>query len=96
MSERDLISRTPNPNTLASLTAELIALGVARGDTLLVHASLSNIGWTVGGARTVIEALFNAVGSAGTICMPAPQRAFKRSRPVGESAGPGGLGSRHL
>jgi aminoglycoside 3-N-acetyltransferase len=71
MSELDIIQRTPSPNTLASLLVQLKALGVTEGDTLLVHSSLSKIGWTVGGARTVIEALQTAVGLTGTIVMPA-------------------------
>lgn len=48
----------------------LIALGVKKGDVLMVHTSLKNIGYVCGGAEGVIEALIEAVGEEGTIMMP--------------------------
>jgi aminoglycoside 3-N-acetyltransferase len=42
-----------------------------RGNTLVVHASLSRFGEVDGGARTVCTALIDAVGESGTIVMPA-------------------------
>ena len=49
----------------------LRAAGAAEGDVLLVHCSLSAFGNVVGGEQAVIAALRRAVGSAGTIAMPA-------------------------
>lgn len=54
-----------------TLVAELRRLGIRRGMDLLVHSSLSSLGWVEGGAETVIEALLVAVSPSGTLLMPA-------------------------
>jgi aminoglycoside 3-N-acetyltransferase len=59
------------PSTVASLTGDLRALGIEEGDVVLVHASLSRLGWVVGGAQAMVEALLAAVGASGTLIMPA-------------------------
>jgi aminoglycoside 3-N-acetyltransferase len=56
--------------TRAELTSGLTNLGVQPGDILLVHARMSALGYVPGAARTVVEALVEAVGSNGTIMMP--------------------------
>jgi Aminoglycoside N3''-acetyltransferase len=56
---------------LNHIAEDLLSLGVCRGDLLLVHASLSSLGRVEGGARTVVEALLRAIGSGGTLLMPA-------------------------
>ena len=45
-------------------------LGLCAGDTVMVHTSLSKMGYVCGGAQTVIEALIETVGEEGTIMMP--------------------------
>jgi aminoglycoside 3-N-acetyltransferase len=57
---RELITRE-------RLAADLRALGVQSGQTLLVHASLRQIGWVEGGASTVVAALIDVLGSGGTL-----------------------------
>ncbi len=52
------------------LTSQLASLGIERGDHLLVHSSLSSIGWVKGGADTVVGALLQSVGDAGTVLFP--------------------------
>lgn len=45
------------------------ALGLKSDDTVLVHSSLSSIGWVVGQEVTVIEALLESLPQ-GTLMMP--------------------------
>jgi aminoglycoside 3-N-acetyltransferase len=57
--------------TRSRLVEGLSSLGVEPGALLLVHSSLSSLGWVCGGAQAVIEALQEAVGERGTLVMPA-------------------------
>lgn len=45
-------------------------LGLKKGQAVMVHTSLSNLGFVCGGAQIVIEALIECVGEEGTIMMP--------------------------
>lgn len=60
----------PLPACRTSLAADLRALGVRPGMTLIVHSSLKSLGWVVGGSVAVILALEDALGAAGTLVMP--------------------------
>jgi aminoglycoside 3-N-acetyltransferase len=55
------------PATRSSLGAELTALGLRTGDSVLVHAALRRVGPVLGGPDTVIDALLDAVGPRGTL-----------------------------
>lgn len=70
MSEADAIAAVDRPATRASLAADLASLGVERGMTLMVHSSLSRLGFVAGGAQAVVLALLDAVGPDGTLMMP--------------------------
>lgn len=61
---------TGRPWTRADMVSSLRDLGVNEGDMLIVHSSLSAMGYVVGGAQAVVDALIDAVGPDGTIVMP--------------------------
>jgi aminoglycoside 3-N-acetyltransferase len=56
--------------TRATLAGQLRELGVRPGDILLVHTSLSSLGWVSGGAVAVVRALLDALGPEGTLVVP--------------------------
>ncbi|MFC4987203.1 MULTISPECIES: aminoglycoside N(3)-acetyltransferase [Saliphagus] len=70
MSEWEAIERVAEPVVPSRIVADLRALGIEGGETLLVHSSLSAIGWVPGGAPAVLDALQRAVSEAGTLMMP--------------------------
>lgn len=65
---RDAAGR--EPVTPSRLVAELDALGLRRGAVVIVHTSLSKLGWVPGGAQGVIAALLSVLGDDGTLVMP--------------------------
>ncbi|HKZ69192.1 MAG TPA: AAC(3) family N-acetyltransferase [Anaerolineales bacterium] len=70
MTEADTIARADSPATVDSLAADLRALGLAPGMTILVHSSLSLLGWVCGGPVAVILALEEVLTPEGTLVMP--------------------------
>jgi aminoglycoside 3-N-acetyltransferase len=52
------------------LSADLRALGLEPGMTVLVHSKLSAIGWVAGGPVAVVQALLDVLGPEGTLVMP--------------------------
>lgn len=66
----EVISRTPFPQTRYSLANDLHQLGLNSGAVVLVHSSLSSLGWVCGGAVAVIQALLDVVTESGTVAMP--------------------------
>jgi aminoglycoside 3-N-acetyltransferase len=71
MPEHNVLQSTPIPRTCASLAADLQHLGLHAGMTVLVHSSLSALGWVSGGPVAVIQALMNVLTPIGTLVMPA-------------------------
>ena len=60
-----LLSRPPVTKT--DVGRQLRDLGVVSGDVLMVHCSLSSLGYVVGGADAVVSALLEVLGSSGTL-----------------------------
>lgn len=61
--ERKLVLKEDIINSLKEV-------GVKPGQNIMVHTSLSSLGFVCGGAQMVIEALLECVGETGTIMMP--------------------------
>ena len=70
MREGQIVCKTKTLATVESLQADFRALGIEKGMVLLVHSSLSAIGWVCGGAVAVIIALQEVLGETGTLVMP--------------------------
>ncbi|MEV6170055.1 AAC(3) family N-acetyltransferase [Streptomyces sp. NPDC051954] len=66
---------TPPPTgplvTRSTISDDLRELGVKPGETLLLHSSLSSLGWVCGGAVAVVQGLLHALGPDGTLVVPA-------------------------
>ncbi len=59
------------PLTVDSLAEQFAACGLAAGQTVLVHSSMSKMGWITGGPVAVIQALLRVLTPFGTLMMPA-------------------------
>ena len=65
----DIIDTTEKPSTIKTMEKDLADLGIKHGDTVMVHTSLSKIGYIVHGATSLLQALINSVGEIGTLAM---------------------------
>ena len=64
------IDKNFKPVTKDDLIHKFSQLGIKQGDTLLVHASLSSLGYVVGAAEALFLALREIIGEQGTIVVP--------------------------
>lgn len=70
-SESGAISASSAPRTRRTLAEDLRRLGLTPGMTVIVHSSLSRLGWVAGGPVAVIQALIDVLTPEGTLVMPA-------------------------
>jgi aminoglycoside 3-N-acetyltransferase len=71
MSEHEVIARTHELITVMTLVTHLAACGLRGGQTVLVHMRLSALGWVVGGAQAVIQALLQVLGRLAALALRA-------------------------
>lgn len=67
----DFRRRHGRPATARKMARGIRAIGVGSGDVVIVHTSFRKVGKVRGGPEALIKALRKAVGSKGTVCMPA-------------------------
>ncbi|MCG8576024.1 MAG: AAC(3) family N-acetyltransferase [Flavobacteriales bacterium] len=62
----------------ASILDDLERIGIKKGDSVLVHSSLSRIGYLEEGPKTLVDALLEQVGEEGNVLMPtSPNNVFQ-------------------
>lgn len=59
-----------NSISKAQLVEQIGKIGIETGDTLLVHSSLSKIGYLDEGPKTLVDALIDVIGEEGNLLMP--------------------------
>lgn len=57
--------------TQKHLSQHLTELGIKTGDVIEVHASLKSVGYILGGAQTLLDAILEVIGLEGTLVMAA-------------------------
>ena len=68
--EQSAVLQSSHLLTVNDLRTAFLSLGLSNGSVVLVHSSLSRIGWVCGGASAVVQALVDVVGTHGTIMVP--------------------------
>lgn len=67
----ELIKNTEWPNTVQSLAEDIMNIGLKIDAVVLVHTSLSKVGWVNGGAQAFVDALMTVIDEReGTVVMP--------------------------
>ena len=71
MKSTDVISKTTKPVTKADWLKLLKQLNLASEELLIVYTDLKSFDYVIGGAQTIIEAIYEVAGYHTTIIMPA-------------------------
>ncbi|NQT94027.1 MAG: AAC(3) family N-acetyltransferase, partial [Lentisphaerae bacterium] len=75
------------------LRKELRACGIRRGGVLMAHVSLSQFGYVVGGAKTVVDVLLDLVGPKGTLVLPTHSNSVLGTPPYDPKRSPASTGT---
>lgn len=92
LAETGLVRMRPVLDKAAYLDA-LRRIGVRRGSSLMVHSSLSAYGYVRGGAETVVSALREVLGPAGTLLMPTHSNSVLGATPYDPAVSPSNVGA---
>ena len=57
--------------TQSQIIEQLKEIGLKSGEVVMLHSSLSKMGYVEGGAQTVIDSILKVIGDEGTLVMPA-------------------------
>ena len=71
LQQREQLLKKNDIVTEAMIVTALHHNGIKTGDTVMLHSSLSKIGYVENGANTLINALLQTIGAEGTLMMPA-------------------------
>jgi aminoglycoside 3-N-acetyltransferase len=69
--KRETLANTNNSVTQSQIIEQLNEIGLKNGDVVMLHSSLSKIGYVEGGAQKVIDSILKVIGNEGTLVMPA-------------------------
>ena len=69
--QRDALANTNQVVTQSQIVERLKEIGLKSGEVVMLHSSLSRIGYVEGGAQTVIDSILKVIGNEGTLVMPA-------------------------
>lgn len=68
---RETLANTNHIVTQSQIIEQLKEVGIKNGEVVMLHSSLSKMGYVEGGAQTVIDSILKVIGNEGTIAMPA-------------------------
>lgn len=57
--------------TQSQIIQQLKEIGLKSGEVVMLHSSLSKMGYVEGGAQTIIDSILKVIGDEGTLVMPA-------------------------
>lgn len=71
LKERELLLKSNQVVTIGYIVNRLKQIGLHSGDVVMLHSSLSKLGYVENGANSVIDAFKEVIGDNGTLMMPA-------------------------